>query len=75
MLAVSAQGLTPEQVRRNAQQFADGIVGKQPAVIKDVALPISHHIAAYNIEGGGFVIASTDSRTRPVLAWRGTTTR
>ncbi|MBR3489424.1 MAG: C10 family peptidase [Bacteroidales bacterium] len=69
MLAVSAQGLTPEQVRRNAQQFADGIVGKQPAVIKDVALPFGHHIAAYNIEGGGFVIASTDSRTRPVLAY------
>lgn len=68
-LGVSAQRLTPEQVRRNAQQFADGMVAKRPAVIKDVALPFVHHARAYNIEGGGFVIASDDSCTRDVLAY------
>lgn len=67
--SATAQKLTPKEVRLNAQQFADGIVAKRPAVIKEVAMPSMGSIAVYNIEGGGFVVASSDSRTLPILAY------
>ena len=67
--SATAQKLTPEEVRHNAQQFADGIVAKRPATIKEVSMPTMGSIAVYNIEGGGFVVASNDSRTLPILAY------
>jgi M6 family metalloprotease-like protein len=69
LFAATAQKVTPEQVRHNAQAFADGIVDDRHAVLKEVALPFVSKLTAYNIEGGGFVIASHDDRTRPILAY------
>lgn len=65
--AAEAQTLTNEEIYANASNFAHRTIGKavalQPVVLK------SSHLHAYNLEGGGFVIASDDSRIRPILAY------
>ena len=64
-----AQQLAPSQVRLNAQRFANQISNRQSTAIHPVALPSIEKAVAFNMEGGGFVIASSDSRTRPILAY------
>lgn len=69
MLAISAnaQRLSNSEVHNNASQFSQQLTGKT-AALKPVALK-STHLYAYNMEGGGFIIASSDSRTRSILAY------
>ena len=67
--SAQAQQLAPSQVRLNAQRFANQISNRQSTAIHPVALPSIEKAVAFNMEGGGFVIASSDSRTRPVLAY------
>ena len=68
-LAATAQKLPPEQVRHNAQQFANRLVEGRATQLKEVKIPSVSLLTAYNIEGGGYVIASGDERTRPILAY------
>ena len=68
-LATTAQGLRPEQIRHNAQQFANQLVGGRTAQLKEVKIPSVSLLTVYNIEGGGYVLASADERTRPILAY------
>lgn len=68
-LGTQAQQLAPSQVRLNAQLFANQITNRQLTAIHPVTLPSVEKVAAFNVEGGGFVIASSDDRTRPVLAY------
>ena len=68
-LAATAHKLPPEQVRHNAQQFANRLVEGRAAQLKEVKIPLVSQLTAYNIEGGGYVIASGDERTRPILAY------
>ncbi|MBQ6069531.1 MAG: C10 family peptidase [Bacteroidales bacterium] len=70
LLLFTAQGqvLRPEQVRHNAQQFANEAMGKE-VELKEEALPEWGSLHAYNMVGGGYVIASSDERVRPILAY------
>ncbi len=68
-LATTAQGLRPEQIRHNAQQFANQLVDGRTAQLKEVKIPSVSLLTVYNIEGGGYVLASADERTRPILAY------
>ena len=68
-LSASAQKLTPNEVRHNAQQFVEQLTNNHSSVMKEVSLPSFERLSAFNLEGGGYVIASGDSRTRPILAY------
>ena len=66
----AAQPLPHSGAFANAQAFASQLKGNTNAVeIKLVPLPFLKYVEAYNISGGGFVVASRDGRTRPILAY------
>ena len=69
MLAARTQGLSPQRVHNNAQRFAERLTNRPDTKIKEVALPKVEGLTAYNVVGGGYVVASNDSRTRPILAY------
>ena len=57
----------------NAKTFASQLKGGTvPAEVEQVRLPLLKEVEAYNIMGGGFVVASCDKRTRPILAYSAT---
>ena len=68
-LAATAQEMKPEEVRLVAQQFADRLTPGAAAQLKEVKVQGVSRLAVYNMAEGGFVIASRDSRTRPILAY------
>ena len=69
--ASQAQQLTSKQIERNAAKFACQM--KQHEVqLQPVKLPLYGTIHIYNIEGGGYVIAGGDARTREILGYSAT---
>ena len=67
-MATQAQKLTPQQVEKNVRAKVAEMKG-EAAGMQRVKMDGTAGLAVFNIDGGGFVIASCDSRTRPVLAY------
>lgn len=68
-LAAQAQQLSRQQILGNAQQFAAQLKNTDQAALRQAAAAEFPDLHLYNIEGGGWVIASGDSRTRSILAY------
>ncbi len=60
--------LFPKQARQNATQFAEQIMGGQVDLSYQKIDGINN-LYIYNIKGGGFIVASSDDRTLPVLGY------
>ena len=73
-VGADAQRLQMSQVEDNARHCAEKMLWTADADLERVVLPGMEGMAAYNIAGGGFIVASTDSRTRPILAYSPTGT-
>ena len=72
-VGIHAQHLSEQQAMQRALTFMKkGRQAKAPALqgrhLKSVDCDFSH-LYAFNVEGGGYVIASADSRTLPVLGY------
>ena len=67
-----AQRLSYEEVLDNAYQFANQLKAGRDVVLKQVETPVARSLYLFNIEGGGFVIATGDSRTLPILGYSAT---
>lgn len=84
-VTLCAQPLTEQQAMERALQYMNS--GKASAKARRMAAPVNggsmqlevapveaDRIYAFNIEGGGYIIASADSRTLPVLGYSTTGT-
>ncbi len=75
VLTIWAQAITEQQARERVQQFLSGHVhaGTRMAVGRqlETAGIEAPRLYAFNIEGGGYVVASGDSRVLPVLGYSG----
>lgn len=68
-ILVSAETISYKQAQANATAFASKIKGNSHVTLSDAKLTQFTHPYAFNIQGGGFVIASADDRMRPILAY------
>ena len=76
VLTAAAQPISEQQAKARALRYLQGHVGNEAAsrAVKprqqltavNTGMP---HLYAFNVEGGGFVIASGDERTLPVLGY------
>ena len=71
--SMKAQQLTEAQAKQRALEFlnkGDRAKGTKitTARLKSVEMPLSH-LFSYNVDGGGFVVVSGDSRTLPILGY------
>ena len=67
--AAGAQKLDSRQMEENARQWALRMGAAKSVAISRVALEDIDRVAVFNIEGGGFVVVSGDSRARTVLGY------
>lgn len=68
LISTQAAPITPKQAQQNASQFATQHWGHTVALIP-VHIGGINKLYIYNIVGGGFVVASNDDRTLPVLGY------
>lgn len=64
-----AQRLQPSQVKDSVRQFVCRQMRVSEVMLDRMEIPEMSRVEVYNIKGGGFVIASSDSRVRSVLAY------
>ena len=64
-----AQKLSPRQMEECAMEWALQMTDQKSVRISRVALKDMSDVAVFNIDGGGFVIVSGDSRARRVLGY------
>ena len=64
-----AQKLSPRQMEEYAMEWALQMTDQKSVRISRVALKDMSDVAVFNIDGGGFVIVSGDSRARRVLGY------
>lgn len=67
--ASMAQTMSKDEIIHGVQTFAAQMRHTPQPMLKQVCLPEFGKLCVFNIEGGGFVIASSDSRTRPILGY------
>ena len=65
----NAQKLDSRQMEENARQWALRMGAAKSVAISRVDLEDIDRVAVFNIEGGGFVVVSGDSRARTVLGY------
>lgn len=68
LAAIMMLGLGAQAQTQQVKEFAARLKGKD-AALSEVEIKGLERVKVYNISGGGFVVTSTDSRTREILGY------